>query len=248
MAKTAFTISSFYGGERLQKLCQNIRNAACFEDYSLFVHEHLGDARSPRSFTSIFNSLVGAAFADPNCQFVWILNDDILPQERCLLSTYETIANDPTIGAIYPTEGWLENGEIVTLLPFTGKPATIREAMEFGEPFIEQVYAGFACACIRRETWEAVGPMEEFSGGYCEDLDWGIRAWRAGWRIVNHRRAWFLHERGGTFVKLIADGKLEKEMPYKSADQAQAKWPFLWKEDGTLILKRLKGWYDEARK
>ena len=44
-----------------------------------------------------------------------------------------------------------------------------------------QEYLPWTCVAVRRDAWEAVGPLDEQFEMYAEDLDWGRRAARAGW-------------------------------------------------------------------
>lgn len=141
-------------------------------------------------------------------------------------------------------------------MPGSGKWATYEDLMSCGAryPLMESIYASFACACVRREVWEKVGPMDETLGlGYGEDLDYGIRTWQAGWRVMNYRKAFFFHERGKTFQRLIDAGVVGPNMPKESAARCKAKWPFLWPNDGRTpdkidraTLDMLRDWRDKA--
>jgi GT2 family glycosyltransferase len=48
-------------------------------------------------------------------------------------------------------------------------------------------YLPWTCVAVRREAWDAVGPLDEQFEMYAEDLDWGRRASQAGWsaRLVD---------------------------------------------------------------
>lgn len=50
------------------------------------------------------------------------------------------------------------------------------------------------CTLIRREVFETVGPLDEgFKYGYMEDLDYGIRAARSGWKLAAVPDAFVFH-------------------------------------------------------
>ena len=50
------------------------------------------------------------------------------------------------------------------------------------------------CTLIRREVFETVGPLDEgFKYGYMEELDYGIRARRAGWKLAAVPDAFVFH-------------------------------------------------------
>ena len=205
-----------------------------------------GQWTTPRGFPAVYNQLLNAAFADVACRFCWILGDDVRLPPEDFLHTMEVIRSDGTIGEAFPTELWRENGALVTMLPFSGRKATYGEAAEFGEPLIEQIFAGMAAAVIRREAWEAVRPIEAFGLGYSEDVDVSLRCWRAGFRVVNDRRAFFEHERGATYNALVKEGVMDAQEPYRASAALKKKWPFMWEESAEQIMERLRKWYQEA--
>lgn len=250
MSRSTLCIGSYYQHEEYRALLDMLAEDLEHDDYSILVCEQRGASKTPSGFSAIYNRLVNCAFADPDCQFAWLLNDDACPAPDCLEETEALLAADPTIGVAFPIEAWVEDGNWVTMMPVTGKLVTIWDALEAGEETFEQVYAGFACACITREAWEAVGQMDESLGkGYAEDLDWGIRCWKAGFRVVNYRRQWFKHKRGATFNKLTEEGKFRKEEPYEAADLAKKKWPWLWTgEPFEQTMSRLHDFYKEGRR
>lgn len=53
-----------------------------------------------------------------------------------------------------------------------------------------------ACMLVRRSAWEDVGPFDEGFFLYCEEVDWCMRAWRRGWRIMHVPRAEVVHYGG----------------------------------------------------
>jgi hypothetical protein len=53
-----------------------------------------------------------------------------------------------------------------------------------------------AAICIRRQTWEQVGPFDEGFFMYAEDLDWCLRAQQAGWQIHYLPEAVIVHRIG----------------------------------------------------
>lgn len=212
----------------------------------------------PHGFSHTYNLLINAAFSDPECECVWVLNDDVAVLSADLQRAETTMRSDPTIGLVFPTELWKESSlrddgmvghELVTMMPFTGERVTAQEARERGPELVEQIFGGFACCLIRRAAWEAVGPLEVFGLGYSEDASFGVRCWKAGFRVVNDRRAFFAHERGATFNTLVKEGVMKAEDPYKAAEMLKEKWPFFWgKLSAEESMAVLRGWYEEARR
>ena len=49
---------------------------------------------------------------------------------------------------------------------------------------------------IRRETFDAVGLLDEGLFMYGDDVDWCRRAWNAGWEVVFFPGACAIHDRG----------------------------------------------------
>ncbi len=47
---------------------------------------------------------------------------------------------------------------------------------------VAEEYLPWTCLAVRRDAWEQVGPLDERFAMYAEDMDWGRRAARAGWR------------------------------------------------------------------
>lgn len=242
--KTAYVIGSYYGGEVLERqlrLLHEDRNGGIFVWYQL-------QENPPRGFSTVYNKLINMAFGE-GFDRVWICNDDITMDVAGFKCSEQVLADDPTIGVVFPVEIMTDAGGEFTLLPTTGARVTAEEAATEGADQVERLFAGFACACVTRESWTAVGQMDEGIGrGYAEDLDWGLRCWKAGFRVVNYRRAQFRHVRGNTFSRLIRDAKWSEERSRESCVKAQEKWPFLWRENDEQILARLHAWYDEARK
>jgi N-acetylglucosaminyl-diphospho-decaprenol L-rhamnosyltransferase len=67
-----------------------------------------------------------------------------------------------------------------------------RRLYESGEPFAIDHPLG-AAMCIRRETLENVGPLDEGFFMYCEEIDWCFRAKAAGWGIYCVPRSEIVH-------------------------------------------------------
>jgi GT2 family glycosyltransferase len=59
-------------------------------------------------------------------------------------------------------------------------------------------WASGACLAIRREAWDAVGPLDENYFMYAEDLEWCWRARRAGWEVEVVPAARVTHYKGAS--------------------------------------------------
>ena len=97
-------------------------------------------------------------------------------------------------------------------------------------------YLPWTCVAVRREAWEAVGPLDEQFQMYAEDLDWGRRASRAGWsaRLVDVGTV--IHEERAT-RSAVTD-----ELYERSHALLHAKWDrpdhARWQQRGR-VLRRL---------
>jgi hypothetical protein len=232
------------GKARLDKLVPDLEVGG---DFNVLTNWQRNQDSAPRGFAHAYNRLLIGAFSDPECQFAWILGDDVFPFTGALTVTQEIMEADPTIGIIFPVECW-GGVPAITMLPFSGKVVSINDALNNAS--IEHLFAGMACCCISRAAWEAVGPIDEALGlGYGEDFDWGIRCWLAGFRVVNYRGAAFHHLRGATYNRLIEAGAIAPDMPYRSADALKVKWKELplWDGDGSKLLAVLKEHYQRSR-
>ncbi|HEX5426645.1 MAG TPA: glycosyltransferase [Candidatus Acidoferrales bacterium] len=83
-------------------------------------------------------------------------------------------------------------------LPFvTG--VSVDEMEERGIPERKELVESpdFSCFLIRRDCWQSVGPFDESMSIYASDLDYHLRAWRAGLDLWNGGIP-FVHERSST--------------------------------------------------
>jgi GT2 family glycosyltransferase len=58
-----------------------------------------------------------------------------------------------------------------------------------------------AAMAIRRETWEAIGPLDEAFAFYCQDMEYGLRARAAGWEVRVVPGVRVLHHHGASVGK-----------------------------------------------
>lgn len=85
-------------------------------------------------------------------------------------------------------------------VPFvTGVSVESLWSIENSHPQIAQLTDGpdFSCFLIRRSAWEKIGPFDSSLVHYCGDLDYHVRAHRAGVRLLNAHLP-FYHERSST--------------------------------------------------
>lgn len=100
-------------------------------------------------------------------------------------------------------------------------PWTYRRLLEYNAPFVTGVSFGdmeevmtehgpreltggpdFSCFLIRKSAWEKIGPFDENMVHYCGDLDYHIRAHRAGIFLGNSHLKFF-HQRSSTLKNAL---------------------------------------------
>src|SRR3990167_3150848 len=117
-----------------------------------------------RGFAVAVNKGLKSALGDPEVTGVLLLNDDAI---------------------MLP--GWVE--EVETALKQEGV-GIVADPMSWRED-----HACMWCALIKREVFENIGVIDEqFRIGECEDLDFGYRATRAGFKIVKTANRIAAHE------------------------------------------------------
>lgn len=73
-------------------------------------------------------------------------------------------------------------------------------------------WVSFAAVVLRAPLIEAIGPLDEGYFMYFEDVDYCLRARRAGWRIAAIPDAVVMHDEGGS-SDTIADQRARKRLP-----------------------------------
>ena len=61
-----------------------------------------------------------------------------------------------------------------------------------------------SCLMIRQETMEQIGLLDEDFFMYSEDVDWCLRAHKAGWKVYHLAEARFFHLAGGSSKRDVA--------------------------------------------
>lgn len=124
-------------------------------------------------------------------------------------SKFVILLNDDAI----VTEGW--DGAL--LQEATGKHVGItgsrvigHAAGHMGNPALtgKPPYLAFISVCMRRNVWDAVGPLDEatFDGFSSEDLDYCWRVVKAGYQLTVAERSIVMHPGSRTLAKLMQQG------------------------------------------
>jgi GT2 family glycosyltransferase len=114
---------------------------------------------------------------------------------------------DPTVGGVASTV-FMESNPLVLngaggILNRQGWAADISMNVPYrrAEPVSEVLYPMGCGMAVRRAAVERIGPFDDRMLNYYDDVDYGIRIWRAGYRVVVAADAWvdhgFGHSSGG---------------------------------------------------
>jgi hypothetical protein len=112
----------------------------------------------------------------------------------------EAFAGDPSIGGVASTVFLASSPLVINgaggIVNRQGWAAdlSMNEPYERAEIASEALYPMGCGMAVRRSAAEAVGPFDDHMLNYYDDVDYGIRLWRAGWRVVVAPDAWIDHE------------------------------------------------------
>ena len=157
-----------------------------------------------RGFAAAANQ--GFAAVSPEAAYLVTLNNDTVVTRGWLTALLAHLKADPKLGLVGPVTNAIAN-EAQVDIGYGGLADLPAKAAEWvrahdGETFAIPMLA-FFCAALRRQTWEAVGPLDErFGAGMFEDDDWCRRARAQGWEIRCARDAYVHHWQKATFRKL----------------------------------------------
>jgi GT2 family glycosyltransferase len=134
------------------------------------------------------DTLISFANANPKAGFIGpkVLNLDGSIQYSC--------RRWPTFAA-----GVFRNVYLGKLFP-KNAPASDYLMQDFDHNSTIEVDWLSGCALlVRRECLEEIGPLDEKTFFmYCEDMDWSLRAFNAGWKVMYYHEAIITHKIGGS--------------------------------------------------
>jgi len=175
-----------------------------------------------RGFAPAANRGAGAAQG----RVILLLNSDTVVEEGSLAAIVAAFDSDPTLGVAGArlvnedgTPQWSGGREptlpwMIGVVSGAGRFAQFfkrrhrQECLCHIDP-AERGKHGHSCLCdvdwvsgaamaIRREVWDAAGPLDERFRFYCQDIELCLRARKAGWRVAVVENARVVHAIGGT--------------------------------------------------
>jgi hypothetical protein len=228
MAKVYFIVGSYFGGERLTSVLNEIR-ASNLPSFNILVNEQCGSYKRPAGVSKVWNGLINAAMYDPECKYIWFIADDVSKINHAIELTTALIDSNPDIGCAFPQE--MTNG-VPKLSQIAGK-------------ITDFIYPMLNCAVVGRHALDSISHLKEYYSyfdeaypyGQYQDIDFGLRLWRMGWKVVQNGYTTFEHEREGTYSKLPIDLYNHGEALEAAGKRLQEKWPFWNKLPEDIVLE-----------
>ena len=165
-----------------------------------------------------FTAAVNLGLARAGGRIVLLLNSDTEVQPGWDAALRRAFARDPELGIagaqlFYPDGRPQWRGGRAPTLPWLFVLASgaarwlrlvpgYRRLRSLGGSALQQVaWVTGAALAVRREVFEAVGPLDEAFALYCQDLDFCLRAGRRGYRVGVVPEVRVIHRHGGTIAR-----------------------------------------------
>lgn len=164
---------------------------------------HVSNAKN-LGFSGGNNAAMNRVLAE-NHKYVLLLNNDTIAAPDFLEAMVNAAETDPQIGMVgakiyyfdSPDVLWYAGGTVdfEKPEPFGHVGENDRDRGQYDEPG-ETGWVTGCCLLARGEALKQVGLLDEAFGYYCEDVDWCLRANKAGWKIWYEPRAKVWHKIG----------------------------------------------------
>ena len=141
-----------------------------------------------------------------NSEYICLLNDDTEPQKDWLLHLINRMESDKEIGIcssklLYPDSDIIQHAGMglkdkTVILYGRGKP----DSKEFN--IAKEIdYVTFACVLLRKEMISEIGLLDEQFEFFFEDMDYCMRARKAGWKVFYEPKSVVYHHESSTIHK-----------------------------------------------
>ncbi|MEL6417065.1 MAG: glycosyltransferase family 2 protein [Pseudomonadota bacterium] len=153
-------------------------------------------------------------FGAVEAEFYLVLNSDAVLRPGFLRRILTAARANPDHGFFAPQIAYDEGGIQDSCFRFPGPLSELVRSARLGpvtrlfkryevslgsDPDPDQIgWASFACILLRGDMIRALGPMDEGYFLYFEDIEYCLRARRAGWRVFYVPEAEAVHFRGGS--------------------------------------------------
>ncbi len=136
-------------------------------------------------------------------EIVAFIDADGFADRRWLTEIVAAFGEDSAIGGVASTVFFDDNPMVVNGAGGTvnrqgwAADLSMNESYEAAKIATEALYPMGCGMAIRREALERVGPFDDRMLNYYDDVDYGTRLWRAGYRVVVAADAWVDHAAAG---------------------------------------------------
>ena len=159
------------------------------------------DVTENRGYAGNNNLGISLALED-RADWIFVLNEDTVVDAECLDRLVAAGVADARVGMVGPLLYHADEPAVIQSAGGTLSPRTWRTAHAGRNEADRGQFAGIrsvdwvsGCAVlVRREVVEQIGLLDEQFFVYWEDVDWCLRARRAGWRVVLEPRARVWHK------------------------------------------------------
>jgi len=136
-------------------------------------------------------------------EIVAFIDADGFAAPHWLRHIVDAFAADATIGGVASTVFFEANPLVINGAGGTvnrqgwAADLSMNESYERAEIVPEALYPMGCGMAVRRSAIERVGPFDDRMLNYYDDVDYGVRLWRSGYRVVVAADAWIDHRFGG---------------------------------------------------
>jgi GT2 family glycosyltransferase/SAM-dependent methyltransferase len=184
--------------------------------------------RENLGFCAANNQGVGVAFERKN-EYVLILNNDTVLHPECISRLVARAQSGPDVAAVSPKIYFWQPSERVwfaggTFSLWTGCNGHVGYRKRDTPAWNAPRSMDFICACamlVSRHAWQEVGGFDELLFRSAEDLDWSLRARRAGYRLLYEPGAVIWHRE--SFDILHNEGPA-RQMYFYTRNQLAVMW------------------------
>ena len=184
------------------------------------------DARRQHANTRVFSfkrnldygESVNAFLSHARGDRLLFLSNDIFASPAYLRVLLETAAANPGCGILRGCSNFVDKGTPLHMVPF--EESDTRESYfafaekvaerQGGGALIDERYLVGDAFLVTRQVIDRIGTFDTRFVGYFTDVDFGLRAQIAGFRVVLERRAFAFHQTHGNIAYLPPDAQQER--------------------------------------
>ncbi len=137
-------------------------------------------------------------------KFIILLDNDVIVESNAVKQLYEDMINNPDIGIMGAKILRMDYPETIQeFAPSVNYQTMTFELNHGGEKdnkelphFVECDYVPACALAVRADVVNQIGCMPEDNFIYYDDIEWGIKCWRAGYKVVANSYATVWHKGG----------------------------------------------------